>query len=59
MKVRESLLTAISISSELSFVWMAVNPPNSPNLTKKEKGEETDEEILIQLQQMYEEQVSG
>lgn len=29
------VLTAISISSELSLVWMAANPPNSPNFTAK------------------------
>lgn len=32
---KEVELTAISISSVLSFAWMAVNPPNSPNWTKK------------------------
>lgn len=37
-------LTAISISSVLSFVWMAENPPISPNLTKA--GEEN---IIIVL----------
>lgn len=38
-------LTAISSSSELSFSWMAVNPPCSPNWGEKKqtntKGEET------------------
>ena len=43
MKGGTGLLTAISISSVLSLVWMAVNPPNSPNLTKKRRREGTDE----------------
>lgn len=33
------ILTAISISSVLSFAWMAVNPPSSPNFTKKKEKE--------------------
>lgn len=37
MKGRD-ILTAISISSELSLVWMAANPPNSPNFTTKKRG---------------------
>lgn len=32
-----SALTAISSSSELSFSWMAVNPPCSPNWRGKKK----------------------
>ena len=47
MKGRKGLLTAISISSVLSLVWMAVNPPNSPNLTKKKRRREGTDEVKL------------
>lgn len=46
---RRLILTAISISSELSLVWMAVNPPSSPNFTTKKTKRKTQKSNKIDI----------